>query len=497
MINQGIIQEQKQFLNITPKMYQSFKILQMNLTDLCEWLEKESHDNPFLEIDSIYQNKVADNNEDREKEHSKTEDYKKILAKIRNDEDGKLSSLSESKINIYSKKNAFIENTISIDNIKSNEVTTLNEHLLMCANITIKDDIDFKIAEYLIGNINQSGYLDITCFEAAHDLNISQKRVKKVLAIIQNLSIPGLGARDLRECLLIQLKQLEIEQKNSLKMIISNYLTELSEKKYNVISKKVKMTYYEIQKLHELLIRNFEPKPGRYFYQNNYLNITIPDFIIKKFDETYEIVENKDYFPSIRFNSFYIKLLKRKEKCVDRDNQTYGINYIEQQKVFEYLEKKIKSAQWIVRCIEQRRKTIFEIINFIIIFQKDFIEKGVLYLKPLSLKTVADNLDLHESTVSRAISGKKIQLPRGTYDIKYFFSKGISQENERIISSEKIKHIIKNNFETENPFYPYTDQEMANLLQKKEKINISRRTIAKYRNILGISSAKYRRRFKK
>jgi len=178
MINQRIILEQKQSLNITPQMYQSFKILQMNLTDLCAWLEKESRNNPFLELEAGYQNKITDNYKDREKEYSNTEDYKKVLAKIRHEEDGKLSSIPEEKNNNYSKKNVVIENSISTDNIKTKEITTLNEHLLICAKIAIKNDMDYKIAEYLIGNIDQNGYLDITCSERTFPLLTSLPPIK-------------------------------------------------------------------------------------------------------------------------------------------------------------------------------------------------------------------------------------------------------------------------------------------------------------------------------
>ena len=213
-----------------------------------------------------------------------------------------------------------------------------------------------------------------------------------------------------------------------------------------------------------------------------------------------KVIENKAYFPSIKINHLYKNiLLKDKAEGNDQNRETIfsSDKGSEHKKTLKYLENKLNSAYWIIRCIEQRRKTVLDITRFIIDYQRDFLEKGIAFLKPLSMRKAADSLGLHESTVSRAINEKKIQLPRGLYDMKFFFSKALPQRSDDAVSNERIKSMVKKYILLEDPYQPYSDQKLADLLQKREKIRIARRTITKYRKLQGISSAKIRRRYKK
>ncbi len=242
------------------------------------------------------------------------------------------------------------------------------------------------------------------------------------------------------------------------------------------------------------MIKYFDPKPGRIFPQDEVVNFLIPDIIIKKVDDHYEIVENKNFLPEVKVSSYYEQMFLKYNQW---ENTSHKKEKEDDQKTLKYLKKKMNSAQWIIRCIEQRRNTVLNITRFIIDYQKEFLEKGVAYLKPLSLEVVADHLDLHKSTVSRAIKAKKIQLPRGFYDMNYFFSKGLPQGNDEVISNEKIKNLIKHYISSESNYHPYSDQKLATVLREKENILVARRTITKYRQLMEIPSAKFRRRYQK
>ncbi len=487
-MDQGMALEQRQSLHLTPQMRQSIKILQMDVIELSRWLEKESQDNPVLEVE---RNQLIEKDSPKSNTTNKTkwEDWEERQSFFSYYSDRK--GLTRNN-DLVAEQEKYFQNLVSRN-------TTLQEHLLLYWKMIAKNDIDYKIGEYLIGNINHNGYLGISCLEVARGLKISEKRARQVLAMIQNCSIPGLGARSLKECMLLQLKYLKLEKKDIIKKLISFHLTELSQKKFNNIYKKLHLSYYDIQQLLDVIVKNFDPKPGRIFYQNSELNFLIPDIIIKKISDKYEIIENKGYFPSIKINAIYRNMLLGNKLEGDSKNREslFTDKGSEHQKTLKYLEKKMNSAYWIIRCVEQRRKTVLDITRFIIDYQREFLEKGVAYLKPLSMKSVADSLGLHESTISRAINEKKIQLPLGFYDMKFFFSKGLPQEKNELISNERIKSIIKDYIKIENPYSPYSDQKLADLLQKRDNIQVARRTVSKYRKLQGISSAKIRRRYKK
>ena len=483
--------EQRQALHLSPQMYQSIKILQMNIMELNRWLEQEAQDNPVLEIDF---NQVNDKNEDSNQLTFLEQDFlpKKSNTDTDWEDEKSLWTFLSSEKDFINSNAQTIDQEVKFQNTVFQK-TTLAEHLLLSFRMVAKDNLDFKIGEYLIGNIDNNGYLVISCAEAAQDLNVPEKKVRQILAMIQNCSRPGLGARNLKECLLLQLKHLNLPEKEILKKLILFHLEQLSQKEFKDISRELKLSYYEIQHFLEVLVKNFDPKPGRIFQQDEVLNFLIPDIIVKKVNDRYEIIENRNFLSEVKISSYYEKLFlkyNQGENISPKKEQ-------EEQETVEYLKKKMNSAQWIIRCIEQRRNTVLNITRFIIDYQKEFLDKGVAYLKPLSLEVVADHLDLHKSTICRAIKAKKVQLPRGFYDMSYFFSKGLLQENDEVVSNEKIKDLIKHYIESENNYHPYSDQKLATVLQERENIQLARRTITKYRQLMEIPSAKFRRRYKK
>ena len=490
-MKQSLYTEQKQILQLSPQMYQSIKILQLNRMELNGWLEKEVQENPVLEVNF---NKYIDLEceEDREKKENGIE------TKV-----GKENSLLD-YFNCQKglRKNRYIsvfEREKDMSRIKESfHKISLSEHLLLNFRVIARDELESKIGEYLIGNINYNGYLVISCQEAAQDLNIDEKKVRQVLAMIQNCSIPGIGARNLRECLLLQLKHLKLPEKDVLKDLILFHLDKLSKKDFNSIGKEFELSNFEIQHLLDILKKYFDPKPGRIFFQDYEVNFLIPDIIVRKINNQYEILENENMSPDVKINLLYERMLldyKRAEKAKNQEPLSQE-KWAETKATIEYLREKINAARWIIRCLQQRRDTILNITRFIIEYQNDFLEKGVAYLKPLSLENAAQSLGLNKSTISRAIKSKKVQLPRGIYNLKYFFSKGLLQENKEVISNEKIKNVIRKVIEGEDPYKPCSDQKLTDLLQEREGIKVARRTIAKYRKLMNVPSAKLRRRFK-
>ncbi len=481
-MKQNLLIKQKQTLQLSPQMYQSIKILQMNNIELKGWLEKEAQENPVLEVYT------------GQDEYPES-DNKELEIDLNQQDGNALIEYFVDQKNVANNRNV-VQKEREIEPVCEDlNKICLSESLLLNFKIIAEDDLELKIGEYLIGNIDCNGYLTISCREAARDLNVTEKKVRLVLAMIQNCSIPGMAARDLKECLLLQLKYLKLPEKKYLKNIILFHLDKLSKKDFKGISKDLHIPYQEIQHLLDIIKKYFNPKPGRAFVQDREIGFLVPDIIVKKINDQYEILENYSLFPKIKTNLLYEKMLadyKLLEKIKNQDPISQK-KWLEVKTTLRYLNKKIDSAQWILKCLEQRRNTIINITRFIIEYQQDFIEKGVAYLKPLSLENVADSLNLNKSTISRAIKSKRIQLPRGMYNFKYFFSTGLQQDNKEVISVEKIKNLIRNYLEKEDSCKPLSDQKIVELLKEKEEIRIARRTVAKYRIIMNIPSANLRK----
>ena len=298
------------------------------------------------------------------------------------------------------------------------------------------------------------------------------------MEILQSLEPCGIGARDLKECLLIQLKNKGILDE-IIKEIVLKYLEDIADCKYNYIAKELKITPKEVQ-AYEDIIKSLEPKPSRGYYTGEETKFIIPDAYIVKMGDEYNVLINKDITPNITINNLY------KQEILERKNK----------KEVEYIKEKVNDAISLINDIEQRNNTILKLLECIVKRQKAYFEKGQEYLRPMTLRDLADEMGLHESTVSRAIKDKYILTSRGTIKIKDLFCKGIisSGINEEDVSINTIKNKIKKLINLENKSKPLSDQAICNLLNK-EDIAISRRTVAKYREELGIKSSSKRKRF--
>ncbi len=450
--------EQVQKLVMTPELRQAIELLQFTSLELNEYLEQQIEENPLLELNSIPED--HENIDDYAKEKDEI-DWKEFIDKSEN-----TSYRPERNRNI---KEYNYENFITYS-------PSLKDNLLFQLNVLDISNKDKKIGEILIEYIDENGYLITTTEQISSYLEIDINRVEKVLSLIQKFEPLGVGARDLRECLLIQIKR-DKDKNPNVEKVIENHLEDIARNRLSKISRELDIDIIEIQNICDY-IKTLEPKPGRAFSgSGDQVKYIVPDATIEYIDGEYIILLNDITGPRININSFYKDMMIQNKD----PNAT------------EYLTGKLNSAMWIIRSIEQRRMTIYKVIESILKFQKDFFEMGEKGLKPLTLKEIAEDIDMHESTVSRATNGKYVQTPRGIFELKFFFSSGLTT-NQGDMSSTSIKSMLKDIVENENPKAPLSDQKIADILKNKG-ISISRRTVAKYRDELEIPASNLRKRY--
>jgi len=460
----GISQEQTQKLMMTPELRLAIQILQFSAVELVEYIEQQLLENPVLE--------VAEETQDGEPENSEPEKRDKESDKFdiewENYFDDSSYIRQESAVNRE-------QESLRFDNFIA-EVPTLQDHLMLQLSLARLSHQEISIGEFLIGNIDDNGYLQCTIDEATEQCKVSYDAAERLLKTIQGFEPFGVGARDLRECLLIQYEQLNLNDE-LLKQVISNYLQEVAEGKIMKAAKQLGVSLQQMQQAIDEL-KLMEPKPGRKFSPSSTRYI-VPDVAVEKVDDEYVVLVNDVSSPRLTVNRVYRDMLK--ESKSDRESR-------------EYVESRLNSAVWLMRSIEQRRLTLYKVTKCVVDFQRDFLDRGIKFLKPMNLRHVADSVGVHESTVSRATANKYIQTPRGVFEMKFFFSGGVSNSQGTYTSAEAVKKIIQEMVEGEDPKKPLSDQKLAELLQEKG-VEISRRTVAKYRDEIGIPATSRRRRY--
>ena len=447
--------EQTQKLSMTPELIQAIQILQYNNQELNEYIDKELLENPILEseyhkesdteidIDSLRDQLIqADEN---------VEAYKQWESHSTSDE--------------YSYENFVAFNY------------TLTEFLIEQLHFSSLKGQDAEIGRYIIENIDDNGYLSMSLEEICSVLDVDLDSCERVLDLIHTFEPSRVGARDLNECLIIQLASLG-ELTDEIEFIISNRLKDLADNKYALISKEVGISLTEVQGIADL-IKTLEPKPGRGFDSDNSIKYILPDIYVEETNGEYIVSANDGSTPSLHISSYYNSLTEEAKSDKELSN---------------YLNNRFNSAMWLMKSIEQRKKTIYNVASAIVQFQNDFFAKGERFLKPLTLKQIAETVGVHESTVSRAINGKYMQCPRGVFELKYFFTGGILNEDGSGVSSNSIKSMIKEFVDAEDDKKPLSDSKISKMLYEKG-IDISRRTVAKYRDDIGILPSSKRRRF--
>ncbi|MBW9158094.1 RNA polymerase factor sigma-54 [Clostridium tagluense] len=451
----NLIQEQK--LIMTQEMQMSVKLLQMSAYELGQYVNKEMQENPVLEERDL-QNPKNNNTE--------TNEYKEIIKYLEKD---------DYKIKNYSAKSESEE--VSPFYYIAQEKSLKDYLVEQIGELTEKPET-LDICKYMVENLDAKGYLSVKLSDICKELTISNEQAENALKIIQSLEPEGIGARDLRECLKIQLYNLGNNDENIYK-IIEEYLELLAENKYNIIAKELKITIPHVQKYVDI-IKTLEPKPSRGFYTGETVKYIVPDAYINKINEQYFISMNEDMLPKLNINSMYKEIIKNGKDV----------------EAVEYVKEKLNSAMFLIKSIEQRKNTVYRVLEEILVVQKEYFDNGDEYLKPMTLKKIADNLEMHESTISRAIREKYVSVNSGkVIKIKDLFTNGIASViGGEDISTINIKSAIKEMVEKEDQKKPLSDQIICNRLNI-EGMNISRRTVAKYREELQIKSSSKRKRF--
>ncbi len=450
---------------MTPQLQQAIKMLQLSNLELNEQIEQELIENPALDIEE-QEREYELSEQDINKRVEKTSDEK--TTEELNEEYFYLerSYPKNQRDSGEDKKREFLEGAVSREE-------TLREYLLQQLHMLKIDPDEFEAAEVLINYINPEGYLSRESEEIASDFGMNSDVVKKALTTVQTLDPPGVGARDIRECLLIQLRNrgdYPVAEK-----IILDYMNELKLKKYDEVAKKCGISRTVLDRMLEI-ISGLEPYPGRQFYTEG-IRYIIPDVIVEKGEDGFQVIANSSSIPRLRVNNYFERLMKLKRN--DR-------------RVRDFVNDRVQRAKSFIHAVQQRESTLVRVTEAILNKQMDFFERGSMYLKPMTLKDIAQVVDLHESTISRITSSKYIQTPLGVYSLKYFFSSSIPAKGSEDLSSTSIKEIIKGIVNNEGSKMQLSDQKITDLLAKRG-IKIARRTVAKYRKELQILPSNLRR----
>ena len=367
------------------------------------------------------------------------------------------------------------EDRPSFENLISPK-TNLYSHLMWQLQVTDLDEVQREVGRYIIGNIDPNGYLKTSIDNIIKFTHRSKKEVLKMLDIIQEFDPVGVGARDNRECLLIQLRFQGLGGSIAEKILI-NHMKQLERKRYNQIAKSLNVSIEEVLNAVSC-IASLDPKPGR-FYNDEETIYVIPDVYVYKVGDEFLIVLNEDGLPKLRISSFYKEALAMKDD-ISRDTR-------------EYIRDKLRSASWLIKSIHQRQRTIYKVSESILKFQKDFFEFGPSHLRPMILRDVSEDINMHESTVSRVMNNKYMYTPFGILVLKYFLNSTVqSVDGVDKIGSLSVKEMLKKIIREENKSKPFSDQEIARILERSN-IDIARRTVAKYREMLGILPSNQRK----
>jgi RNA polymerase sigma-54 factor len=463
-----------QQLVITPQLQQAIKLLQLTRVELVDLIQDEIKENPLLEVSEL-------DEEDEPKGDQQPEGLvqKEKTPEVKGEGEGSDDFDWESYVENYNSTSyrGFLdtEEKPSFENFIFKK-TTLVDHLMWQFRLSDFTDKEERIGRWIIGNIDEDGYLKATIGEVAQETGTDERRAEEVLKGIQQFDPVGVGARDLKECLLLQLR--DLEQRDPIaEQIVSHYLPHLKNRNFQHIGKKLGVSPGRVMESVKL-ISDLEPKPGRTFSADDAQTI-IPDVFIYKIEGDYVIALNEDDVPRLKINALYRNILSSQSSTQEGDRK--------------YIQDKLKSAVWLIKSIYQRQKTIYKVTESIVKFQQDFLDRGVNYLKPLVLRDVAEDIQMHESTISRATNNKYVHTPQGILELKFFFNNSISSIHGEDHASESVKHLIRGIIAKENPRNPFSDEKIVKLL-RGYNINIARRTVAKYRESLRILSSNERRK---
>jgi RNA polymerase sigma-54 factor len=455
-----------QQLVMTPQLQQAIKLLQLSRLELQEIITQEIKENPVLEEGS-------DAEEDSERED---QEYQETTAEVEAPEPIKDFDWDE-YMEGHGMSTYTPSRTAGDETPWENFVTrqaTLCDYLRWQLRMSPVTPHQQEVGAFIIGNIDENGYLQGSLEEVCWAVPCSATQAEEMLGLIQSFDPAGVGARDLRECLIIQLRGLA-ERDSVAEEIVEHCLAYCKKSDYRGLAKKLKVPLSQVLEAIDI-ISHLDPKPGRPFSPDEAMTI-IPDVFVYKAEKDYIVVLNDDGLPKLRINSYYRQLLDADKDDVPRS----------------YLKEKLKSALWLIRSIQQRQATLYKVTKSIVAFQRDFLDQGINYLKPLVLREVADDIQMHESTVSRVTTNKYAHTPQGIYELKFFFSGKVGGYGKEI-SVKRVQNLIRQFIAEEDPRRPHSDEKICQLLQERHSITIARRTVAKYREVMKILSSSERKK---
>src|SRR5512145_1237484 len=477
-----------QQLIMTPQLQQAIKLLQLSRLELVDTINQEMEENPLLEEvapDEISADEVhADVEEDVQSIEKEDAKALERATELTGEGDGREEFDWNNYLEDYGPVGVSYDkpdgDAPTLDNILT-ESPSLTEHLMWQMKLSPFTEVEMRIGSQIVGNLDQNGYLCATLAEIAGLENSSEEEVERILKRVQEFDPPGVAARNLQECLLIQAR-IFTKERCLLESIISDHLKDLELKNYVHISRKLKVPLKEVETA-VLLISKMDPKPGARYAEDKVQSI-IPDVYVVKSGDEYKIILNDDGLPRLRISNFYREIM----------GGACGRDHAEEENGKKYIRDKVQSATWLIKSIQQRQKTIYKVAESIVKHQRDFFDYGIDQLKPLVLRNIAEDVEMHESTISRVVTNKYMHPHRGIFEMKYFFGSSIQRTSGENIASKSVKEEIKHLVGKEDPKNPYSDCEIVDLLKAKG-IDIARRTVAKYREMIGILPSSKRKKY--
>jgi RNA polymerase sigma-54 factor len=470
-----------QQLVITPQLQQAIRLLQLTRLELVDMISQEMKENPLLE--EVEEGKELAEGEApaTEQAEGETPTEPERTPEVQGNGEGAdefdwENYLENSNLIPFQRQSHEDgDERPSFENFLSKR-TTLTDHLQWQLQLSRFTDGEHEAGTWIIGNLDEDGYLKISLEDICSETNLPAELVERVLRKIQQFDPVGVAARDLKECLLIQLEQ--ISPRDTLaEKIVSEHLSLLKNRNYPAIAKRIGVSLDRVNRAAHL-ISKLDPKPGKAF-GGEVIQEIIPDVYVYKVEGDYVIYLNDEGIPRLRVNSLYRDILNGSRLTPDGDRR--------------YIQDKLRSALWLIRSIHQRQRTIYKVTKSIVIFQREFLDKGIQFLKPLVLRDVAEDIQMHESTISRVTHNKYVHTPQGIYELKFFFNAGITSTQGETMASESVKNLVREIIAKEDPRKPYSDEKLVQILQGMN-IHIARRTVSKYREMMKILSSNERRK---
>ncbi|RJQ76486.1 MAG: RNA polymerase sigma-54 factor [Desulfobacteraceae bacterium] len=472
-----------QQLVMTPQLQQAIKLLQLSRLELVETVQQELEQNPILEEGATDSDQDQDTAAQAVEAEPEAAAHPDVTPELTFESSSALAQIDwNDYVNDYGNgpgpgaQGSYEEKDLPSRLDILSTLPNLQSHLRWQLYLSDLTDQEEEVGDYVIGNLNRDGFLDVDVAEIAQATGCSEEIAAKLIRRVQEMDPAGVAARSVRECLLLQLERLGLGDSLAA-LIVSDHLDFLEVKNYNAIARALKCSLDDVYGALEV-ITELDPHPGR-AYSDEQSHYIVPDVFVHKVGEDYVILLNDEGLPRLRISSYYKEVLQNRDSTSDAARS--------------YIQEKLRAAVWLIRSIQQRQRTIYRVVESIVKYQRDFLEKGVSHLRPMVLRDVAEDIEMHESTISRVTTNKYVHTPQGIFELKYFFNSAIQRQGGDALASESVKERIRQIIQAENQQKPLSDNAIAEVFQK-ESIQLARRTVAKYREQLGILPSHLRKR---